>query len=140
MLPEQVVQLKKRLRTQLVRVVGALTLDEITKTLQDERRLQALLSEVVHSTTSKFEGADISDVQHLLFSIVGDMPKCVVDLRGDLLEDIQMKKLQHWYNWWKIEKEKSTRARNIDTENTFNKKLRKETLRDSRGFMSSLHI
>ncbi|KAI5078839.1 hypothetical protein GOP47_0006510 [Adiantum capillus-veneris] len=115
MLPDQAVQLKKRLRTQLVCVVDALTLDEITTTLRDERCLQALLSEVVRSTASKFEDADISDVQHLLFSIVGDMPKCAIDLRADLPEGIQMEKLQHWYNCWKIEKKKSTRARNIDT-------------------------
>ncbi|KAI5068640.1 hypothetical protein GOP47_0016985 [Adiantum capillus-veneris] len=92
MLPDQAVQLKKRLRTQLVRVVDALTLDEITTTLRDERCLQALLSEVVRSN---FGGADISDVQHLLFSIVGDMPKCAIDLRADLPEGIEMEKLQH---------------------------------------------
>ncbi|KAI5080049.1 hypothetical protein GOP47_0005528 [Adiantum capillus-veneris] len=89
MIPEQAVQLKKILRTQLVRVVDALTLNEITTTLRDERRLQTLLSEVVRSTALKFEGADISDVQYLLFSIVGDMPKCAIDLRADLPEDIQ---------------------------------------------------
>ena len=118
-------EVKKLLRVTLVECIFRYNNDDIDKICGDQRQIDRLYDDVWNTVQQQHDTLTQKQTKTFVDSVIGNMPKCAVDLKEALPTTASMPTLEHFHMQWKANQLKSKRASIIDTQDTFSKRARK---------------
>ena len=88
-------------RVAIIQSISNLNNKEIDKVCADEKQFDRMCDEVMGVVKKQHKKADNIAMNNFLKSVVGNMPKCAEDLKGDLPSTASKPKLEHYDKQWR---------------------------------------